>query len=869
MKRLGVRRQAGILVAGGLMAALLTPATGLAYYHFIHYLGGVNAPEKYDLAALPNKTVTFFVSESGPAVYSSTDTFNSVVSQLRQATAAWNSVSSSDLRVAFGGLENLQTAQNTPGGDIVFEDLPPGLYGYGGPTSLAVPVAGATGSFVPVKRSTVHLNRNLTVLPGPSYNETFFMTAVHEMGHALGLQHTFTSSTMSQATTRATTLSHPIDADDVAGISVLYPNASFARLGSIAGRVTSGGSGVHLTSVVAIRAGGAAVSALTNPDGTYRIDGVPPGQYFVYAHPLPPDADIRGPWNTAGNVVAPSGATNSLFYPGTTNLASAAPISVQASSLSDGINISLTSRPFVPLYDAGVYGYFNNYTSAPVKPAYVNMLAGDTTVVASGAGLGSGGQAPGLTVQFLGGSARIRSGGVRPYLASNGYTYVSLDLGFNLGAATGPQHLVFVSQDFMHVLPAGIIATQKFPPTVSAVTPNPDGTVTVTGTNWNGDSLIYFDGLPASITSLDPVANSAIVTPPVGASGQTAVVTVYNTDGQNSQLVQGSSPVTYAYGNSPAPAITSVSPASLPAGSEAVIDITTSGLSLTSGQVAVGFGTSDVVVRKIFVLGPNRVQVDVSITGNAALSNPDVSVISGFRTAIAPGGFQITPAIPGAPAAIPILSNALPGLNGSYPGAIVTLYGSNLISSATAAPLVSIGGQSATLLYASANQINLQIPSTLAAGPAVLVVNNGVASTYPVVVNIDAAPAAITALLNAGGVPYDTSNPAHQGDLVTLTLSTPLLAPNTIVPLSSLQVSVGGVLHDVLQVSPVTGGALQVSLLLSTNDPVGVAQTVIAYLDGRSSYPATLPIARPDGAFTPFAAAPVDPQPRLAGAASR
>ena len=86
------------------LAVLGAALPASAYYHFTYYINGQAAPQKFDLGALTNKTVTFFVSSSGPAAFSATDSFPSVLSQIRQAAAAWNAVPTSDLRIAFGGL---------------------------------------------------------------------------------------------------------------------------------------------------------------------------------------------------------------------------------------------------------------------------------------------------------------------------------------------------------------------------------------------------------------------------------------------------------------------------------------------------------------------------------------------------------------------------------------------------------------------------------------------------------------------------------------------------------------------------------------------------------------------------------------------
>jgi len=72
-------------------------------------------------------------------------------------------------------------------------------------------------------------------------------------------------------------------------------------------------------------------------------------------------------------------------------------------------------------------------------------------------------------------------------------------------------------------------------------------------------------------------------------------------------------------------------------------------LNFGNGQIAVGFGTSDITVRRVFVAGPNRLLVNVSVAGGAALSSPQVSIFAVFQLATQPSAFQITPAVPGQP----------------------------------------------------------------------------------------------------------------------------------------------------------------------------------------------------------------------------
>jgi uncharacterized protein (TIGR03437 family) len=624
------------------------------------------------------------------------------------------------------------------------------------------------------------------------------------------------------------------------------------------------GTPVTLASVVALSPTGAAVSSLTNPDGTYRIDGIPAGNYVLYVHPLPPDAvpadgsGLRPPQDQNGGQFLPNGVFGTVFYPGTLDPNQATLIAAAAGSITPNQTFDFTvqSRTSVPAYDLITSSYLDPHTRLPlydpssvavpveVWPAIVNnTLSGLMVKVEAN----SGDTPVPQSATILGGFAAASGTYLRSYIDNRtGWLALAIYWGMPPFAGTGPRHLVLNYRNDIYVLPQAVNLVKQPAPVIAPVNPNSDGSVTVTGSNFGSDSLVYFDGIQAVRSDAlngNDVQGSLTVIPPAGTSGQAAQVIVYNGDSQNSILGALDSPPTYTYPStypsSATPQIQSLSLPALPAGATGMVDIATQNTAFLDGQVTVGFGSDDITVQRVWVLGPNRLQANISVAANAVLGSSEVSLISGFEVLLQGNAFQVLPQNPSLPV-IGAVGNANTAQQTVYPGVFASIYGVNL-ANVPSSVQVTLGNQPMTLQPGGVlpGQVNFLIPASFPPGPAILRLNNGNVAANPITVQIDVPPPSIQNVTNASGVPYDATHPASVQDVVSVYLSG--LDPTVLANPGRLQVTINGQPMPVQPLIPAANGQAQIAFVL-TQSFGGAVVNLMVVVDGSSSAPFPLTV---------------------------
>ncbi|HKD91218.1 MAG TPA: IPT/TIG domain-containing protein, partial [Terriglobales bacterium] len=180
---------------------------------------------------------------------------------------------------------------------------------------------------------------------------------------------------------------------------------------------------------------------------------------------------------------------------------------------------------------------------------------------------------------------------------------------------------------------------------------------------------------------------------------------------------------------------------SLPANVSSVVNVSAVNMQFVDGQVTLGFGTSDISVRRVWVQSPTHLIANVVVAPGAAINPSEISVISGFQAVWQANSFYPQPANPSIPSIGLPLANADPTQSTLYSGAVVSMYGSNLGPSSAAIQL-TLNDQPVQILFASTAQINFVIPSNFPTGVAILKLNNGSAAAPPIAVEIDNPPAA-------------------------------------------------------------------------------------------------------------------------------
>jgi len=295
---------------------------------------------------------------------------------------------------------------------------------------------------------------------------------------------------------------------------------------------------------------------------------------------------------------------------------------------------------------------------------------------------------------------------------------------------------VFSRQGETYVQPGALTLTTTQPPSMGEITAASASSVAIVGTDLGTETKVFFDGAPAAVESYDADAGKLTVSIPPSSQDYRALVLAVNPDGQSSSFLQTDDKTTMTLPGS-VPFGATVLPAALRAGLDAGIEINAPNANFVSGQVAIGFGTSDIVVKRVAVASPSRLIAQVQIRQTAPVRTYDLTIHHGLQVITQPAALTVTEGT-AAPAAVsPKTPNSVTGLATAAPGeSFAVTFGAGARASLTA----TIGGVAARVQIVDESTATIQIPQEIAPGLALLKIASGDNQAVPIAVEVTPEP---------------------------------------------------------------------------------------------------------------------------------
>ena len=294
-----MKRSLSLIIVAALVLGHARPA--LAYLKFGVSIGGRSVTLRWT-----QTPARYFVTNQGGPGVGATELQDAV----GRAFATWQAVPTSAITYQFAGATAALPGRDDGVSTLGFQSRPD-MDRVLAATSFLVDAS--TGALI---ESDIVFNSAFAWSVAPAGEANRFdleSIALHEIGHLSGLAHSALGETELRdgggrrvlaseavmfpiAFAAGTTAGRTLKADDIAGISDLYPDGGFATsTGSISGRVTKDGQPVFGAHVVAFDpATGTMVASFSlNAQGQFSIDGLAPGPHVLRVEPLD-DAEIDG-----------------------------------------------------------------------------------------------------------------------------------------------------------------------------------------------------------------------------------------------------------------------------------------------------------------------------------------------------------------------------------------------------------------------------------------------------------------------------------------------------------------------------------------------------------------------------------------------